>query len=572
MYKTVKEVCELTGLNRKLLHDYDEQNIVKPSNYRTRGYEDSNGKSYDGYKQYDEAAVMKLQQIAIFKKLGLERKEIKKKITASDYNSIKVLDEQIEMLKAKKEEIENLILLAEQLKYLGFKSEYSQVLAKTELSEVATNVKEWQSSPYYEDLVNMVSKVELSNDFDRKLIHIFKKLVASSSKELEGEVTKKILMELFKFLTKELGAGGLFTLLGIGMSGSDGALGQELDKYFSESQINNISALVMGYFEEFGDAVLDACVDVVMDYTDVIGQNYSNDRVKEMVEKIDVVVVDYLGFKHNFEYQMLFDFLGVEPYKEGDNALDYVYNADVKILYNIALEDEDVQTEYDAIAITPYGLFVIEVKNWGEKMHIDEKGVLSREDQDITYDLADRMNIKEAMLKGCLGNLFPSKYQGFLLFPSGNVQIDDSYKKLVICSGAGIVDEIRVMKEFGDCLPKEQIEEIVKVLEANHSEQRSICTVKCEEIIHDYAIIMTQIEEMADAKNQESEQHTEKVEAIFSSTYSKNEKEDAKQIEIPYFLSKDAKFHADCYTAACVVTGLALVTGLGMLVKKTLSK
>ena len=106
------------------------------------------------------------------------------------------------------------------------------------------------------------------------------------------------------------------------------------------------------------------------------------------------------------------------------------YDPDVKILYNIALEDEDVQTEYDAIAITPYGLFVIEVKNWGDRMNIDEKGVLSREDQDVTYDLADRMNIKEAMLKGCLGSLFPPKYKGFLLFPSGNVQVEDSYKKL----------------------------------------------------------------------------------------------------------------------------------------------
>lgn len=327
MYKTVKEVCELTGLNRKLLHDYDEKDIVKPSNYRTRGYEDSNGKSYDGYKQYDEAAVMKLQQIAIFRKLGLERKEIKEKITAPDYNSIKVLDEQIEMLKAKKEEIENLILLAEQLKYLGFKSEYSQDLAKAELSELSKNIKEWQSSPYYEELEKNLSKAEVSKDFDRKLLNLFKKLVANTSRSQEDDDTKKVLMDLFKLFTRELGAGGLFGLLGIGMSGSDGALGQELDKYFSESQINNIATLVMGYFEEFGDTVLDACVDVVMNYTDVIGLDFSDARVKEMVEKVDVVIVEYLGFKHNFEYLMLFDVLGVEPYKEGDNALDYVYNA-----------------------------------------------------------------------------------------------------------------------------------------------------------------------------------------------------------------------------------------------------
>jgi len=243
------------------------------------------------------------------------------------------------------------------------------------------------------------------------------------------------------------------------------------------------------------------------------------------------------------------------------------YDPDVKILYNIALEDEDVQTEYDAIAITPYGLFVVEVKNWGDKMYIDERGGLSREDQDVTYDLADRMNIKEAMLKGYLCNLFPAKYQGFLLFPSGNVQVEDSYKKLIICSGAGIVDEIRAMRECGNCLSKEQIEEIARVLEESHCEQRSICTVKCDEIIHDYATIMAQIEEMADAKNEEAEKCDE-----FSPTYSKKGKDNVEQIPIPDFLRKDVKPYDDYCTAACVVTGLALLTGVGMLIKKTLSK
>lgn len=327
MYKTVKEVCEMTGLNRKLLHDYDEQKIVVPSNYRTRGYEDSNGKSYGGYKQYDEEAVTKLQQIAIFRKLGLKRKEIKEKITATNYNAIKVLDEQIEMLKAKKEEIENLILLAEQLKYMGFKSEYSQILANVDLLELATYFRKWNSTSYNEDIINTVSKIELSNDFERKFMNLLREMEISSLEEQGNGKTKKKLMELFKFFTRELGAGGLIILGAIGMSGSDGILEQELDKYFSGIQIENISILVKDYFEEFADTVFDLCIDIAKDYIDVIGQDYSNVRVKEMVEKIDVVIVDCLGFKHNYEYEMLFDFLGVEPYKEGDNALSYVYNA-----------------------------------------------------------------------------------------------------------------------------------------------------------------------------------------------------------------------------------------------------
>ena len=41
------------------------------------------------------------------------------------------------------------------------------------------------------------------------------------------------------------------------------------------------------------------------------------------------------------------------------------YDKGIRILYNVQLEDEDAQAEYDAIVITPYGMFVVEVKNWG---------------------------------------------------------------------------------------------------------------------------------------------------------------------------------------------------------------
>ena len=78
---------------------------------------------------------------------------------------------------------------------------------------------------------------------------------------------------------------------------------------------------------------------------------------------------------------------------------------------NIALEDEDAQAEYDAIVITPYGLFVVEVKNWGAEMHINENGILRRNDQDIKYDLPGRMSVKEGLLREYLGDIFPDKYQ-----------------------------------------------------------------------------------------------------------------------------------------------------------------
>ena len=106
--RTVKEVCELTGLNRKLLYVYDKEGIVKPSAYKNMGHEGMARKTgvkvdYDGYKLYDDAAVMKLQQIAIYEKLHIKRADIKAKFASTKSNK-ELLEEQIQELQQKKKQ------------------------------------------------------------------------------------------------------------------------------------------------------------------------------------------------------------------------------------------------------------------------------------------------------------------------------------------------------------------------------------------------------------------------------------------------------------------------------------
>ena len=52
------------------------------------------------------------------------------------------------------------------------------------------------------------------------------------------------------------------------------------------------------------------------------------------------------------------------------------FDPDVQILYNLTLQDEVSKTEYDAIVITPYGIFVVEAKNFRGAAYINEKGML----------------------------------------------------------------------------------------------------------------------------------------------------------------------------------------------------
>lgn len=172
----------------------------------------------------------------------------------------------------------------------------------------------------------------------------------------------------------------------------------------------------------------------------------------------------------------------------------------VKILYNIALGDEDAQAEYDAIVITPYGITTVEVKNWGIELHIDENGILSRSDKDIKYDLAGRMSIKEGLLREYLGELFPERYQSVVQFPNENANVNDEFGKISICCGCGITYKIKEFDDGQETLTKEQIERIADVITSNHKEQKTLCKVNCEEIIEDYALLMAAIEESAEGK------------------------------------------------------------------------
>ncbi len=71
-YKTVKEVCRLTGLTRKHLYYFHRENVVRATAYANYSVEGN-----DGYKLYDEEAVGKLLYIALYYRFGLKRNEIR---------------------------------------------------------------------------------------------------------------------------------------------------------------------------------------------------------------------------------------------------------------------------------------------------------------------------------------------------------------------------------------------------------------------------------------------------------------------------------------------------------------
>lgn len=130
-YKTVKEVCDLTGLTRKHLYYFHHEKVVRAVAYANYSVE-----GYNGYKLYDDIAVEKLQQIALCYQLGLKRDETKEIMLTPNYDSNMILQTLLAMEQEKKVHIERHIAALEYLILAGTKNGVSGSLRGISLDEL----------------------------------------------------------------------------------------------------------------------------------------------------------------------------------------------------------------------------------------------------------------------------------------------------------------------------------------------------------------------------------------------------------------------------------------------------
>ncbi|MFZ7119614.1 MAG: MerR family transcriptional regulator [Eubacteriaceae bacterium] len=98
MKYTIKKLSELSGVSRRTLRYYDEIGLLKPGEI-----------SSSGYRIYTQKEIDKLQQILIYRKLGVNLKDIKKIINSEGFDDIKALQEHRKKLLQQKEQLASLI-------------------------------------------------------------------------------------------------------------------------------------------------------------------------------------------------------------------------------------------------------------------------------------------------------------------------------------------------------------------------------------------------------------------------------------------------------------------------------
>jgi DNA-binding transcriptional MerR regulator len=93
-----KEVAKLTGISVRTLHHYDAINLLRP-----------NRNKENGYREYSEEDMDKLQQILFFKECGFPLAKIQKLLNSSSFNREEAFQLQKKYLLHEKKRIETML-------------------------------------------------------------------------------------------------------------------------------------------------------------------------------------------------------------------------------------------------------------------------------------------------------------------------------------------------------------------------------------------------------------------------------------------------------------------------------
>lgn len=159
---TIKQLAKLAGVSVRTLHYYDEIGLLKPSHLKN-----------NGYRCYQEAELLKLQQILFFRELEFPLVDIQRMMNAPQYRTEQALEDQRALLILKQQRTQQLIHTIDSTinsikkgnsmnsnnLYAGFPQD--------ELDEYKDEVKaRWGQTQAYQESAKRVKHMK-QEDFDR---------------------------------------------------------------------------------------------------------------------------------------------------------------------------------------------------------------------------------------------------------------------------------------------------------------------------------------------------------------------------------------------------------------------
>ena len=223
--KTVHEVSKLAGISIRTLHHYDAIGLLSPTEITEAGY-----------RLYDDTALERLQCILLFKELQFPLKDIKEILDSPSFERTKALDQQIELLKLKKEHIENLIDLATGIRMIGVKKIMNfEAFDTKKIDEYAKQAKEsYGTTPAYKEFEEKSKgrTKEQEKNLGIGMMNLFADFGKLLSYDVADETVQQKVAELRAYITEHFYNSTPEILSSLGkMYAGGGSMTENIDNY-----------------------------------------------------------------------------------------------------------------------------------------------------------------------------------------------------------------------------------------------------------------------------------------------------------------------------------------------------
>ncbi|MBQ5519093.1 MAG: MerR family transcriptional regulator [Clostridiales bacterium] len=240
---TVNEVSKLAGVSIRTLQYYDKIGLLHPT-----GHTDA------GYRLYDDTDLERLQHILLFRELEFSLKDIASIINSPDFDRSKALEQQIEMLKLKREHIDNLMNFALGIKLLGVKHMDFKAFDRSKLDEYSKQAKDmYKESPEYKEMEEKSknrTKEEEGILADRFML-LFKEAGTLKDTDPASPEAQDLVKRIQDFITENLYTCSKKILSGLGkMYSGGGDFTKNIDEYGGEGTAEFIDKAIQIYCRE----------------------------------------------------------------------------------------------------------------------------------------------------------------------------------------------------------------------------------------------------------------------------------------------------------------------------------
>ena len=179
-----------------------------------------------------------LQPILLFRQLQFSLKDIKVIISSPDFNRSKALEQQVELLRLKKEHIENLINFALGINMLGVKHMDFKAFDRSKLDEYSRQAKElYGNTPEYKE---MEEKQKKRTEEDEKILAdrfmlLFKEAGEIKDSDPASDEAQNLVKRIQDYITENLYTCTNKILRGLGkMYSGGGDFTTNIDAYGGE--------------------------------------------------------------------------------------------------------------------------------------------------------------------------------------------------------------------------------------------------------------------------------------------------------------------------------------------------